>query len=262
MAVAVIVALLAAVGLGVLLAGDGDERLATPTPAPSASLSSTPAPSDEPVPSASVSGPATDAPDDLETTYLSPERAGQVEQPGWSIDASYVAAPGPVFDPCGDGAIPRRDVLAASAERQMSSRREAGGSMLTQEVFRYASDADASAAYEDYAATADRCSESRQPDTQFEGGGEIYQEVAAQDQSDESSRLLLRRIPCGGATGGSGSPEEAGCPRVFASYVMVARSGDVVTAALYAQGADGDPEQQARAIFVAVADQLADAVRG
>jgi hypothetical protein len=43
---------------------------------------------------------------------------------------------------------------------------------------------------------------------------------------------------------------------------MVVRTRDGLTTAQYSRGSDGDPEQQAEAIFTAVADQLATAVAG
>lgn len=187
---------------------------------------------------------------DLAAALLSPETAAAVEEPGWSVTEPYEPEAGPVLDPCGDEQFPRSGAIAASTERELGSTREAGGSDLVQEVFRYTSALEAADAFAGYAEAVERCPATPDPAAD---GLDVRHDVVAEDEADGVRRLLVQRRPCVG-------PDQ--CPPLYASYYLVAQAGDGLTAASYARGEDGDPADAARAMLEAIADQLDRAVRG
>jgi hypothetical protein len=182
--------------------------------------------------------------------FLPPEAAAAAELPGWRVDQAYEPAAGPLLDPCGGDPFPRADDVAASGERALGSQREAGGSELVQEVFRYSSSEAAADALAAYAAAVERCPDRASPQSP-EGYTERHSAVE-QTEGGGVRQLLVRRQPC---------LPEGRCPAHFSSYLLAAQAGDGLTVAAYAIGEDGDPEADARALLVAVAERLAAAVR-
>ncbi len=181
--------------------------------------------------------------------FLSPEAAAQAELPGWRVDEGYEPEAGPLLDPCGEADFPRADDVVASDERAMGSQREAGGSGLAQEVFRYASPRAAADASIGYADAVERCPERQSPQSP-EGYTDRYS-VVEQTDADGVQRLLVRRQPC---------MPQGQCAAHFRTYLFAAQAGDGVTVGDYGIGEDGDPEDAARALLVAAAEQLAAAV--
>lgn len=246
-AAAVVIALLAAAGLGVLLLrGDEPDRLATPSPAPSSVPPSTaPTPTAEPSASPSPSPSPSPTGWEVATAFLSPEAASTAEEPGWTVDEDTEPEPGALLDPCREGGFPLDAEVAASDERTMSSEREVGGSFLRQEVFRYADAGAATRAVAEYADRVERC-----PSTPVEGGpGDHTNEGTVVERADD--RLLVRLRSC--------APE---CSDLFTGYFLVARAEDGLTVAYYEVGEDGDPAEPAAALLDAAAEALAVAVRG
>lgn len=244
---------LALVGLAVLLlrAGSGgDDRLATPTAEPT---STSPAPSPEPTPEPSPEPsppPVAPAGWDVATAFLSPEAASDAELPGWSVDEGTEPEPGPLLDPCGDGDFPLSEAVAASDERAMSSsspEREAGGSHLQQEVFRYEAEQDAAAALSTYLDRVQQCP--RQPVEDGDLGHEVERTVVPEASGQD--RLLVRERAC-----------NPGCTDNFTTYALVVHADDGLSVLRYAIGEDGDPGENAPALLDAAADALQAAVRG
>ena len=238
-------ALSAVAGLGLLLLLRGTDSTApvatVTTPAStSASPSTTPSASPASTPSPSPSPPAPAVA--LDGAFLSPEQADAAESPGWSVDEAYEPVPGPVYDPCQQGAPPQEEAVVASAERAMGSSRETGGSSLTQELYGYADEQAASAAFDAYADATAQCPTGDVPDTD----GDTVERTVLPVADD---RYLVRERYC--------NPE---CTGIYASYTLVARSGRALTVAAFSQGEDGEPEDAARSLLDAAAEQLAAAV--
>lgn len=184
---------------------------------------------------------------DLATGFLSPEQAGQIEQPGWSVDDSHQPAPGPLLDPCATGVFPGDPV--DSVERAMGSEREVGGSRLVQEVLRYSDEPQAAAAFDVFAASVEQCPQA----PAVEGEGVTRFEVVGQGGVDGSRTLLVQVQPCG---------TENMCTAHFRSYLMLAQDGDGLTQVFYGLSEDGDPFDAAKDVLDAVAAQLVRTVRG
>jgi len=207
---------------------------ACPQDSPSASASPTPA-----------SGPTWEP----AAAFLSPEAAAQAELPGWRVDEDYEPEAGPLLDPCGEADFPRAVDVVASDERAIGSQREAGGSSLVQEVFRYSSPQAAADALAGYADAVERCPERQSPQAP-EGYTDRYS-VVEQTDADGVQRLLVRRQPCA---------LQGQCTAHFRTYLVAAQAGDGVTVADYSIGGDGDPGDDGRALQVADAEQLSAAV--
>jgi hypothetical protein len=126
----------------------------------------------------------------------------------------------------------------------MSSTREAGGSSLAQEAYRYSSSVVAHDAYLEYVARFQRCSD--MPDPNGFDGSTIRSELIGPGDPPSGDRLLIRRIPC----------QEGSCTEHFASYVMVVREADALTVVGYAIAEDGDPLEQAGRLAIAVHEHL------
>lgn len=184
--------------------------------------------------------PEPDAPFAPSEAFLSPEQAAAAESPGWAVDEAYEPAPGPLLDPCGDGAAPLAGEVTASAERAMGSRRDVGGSSLQQEVYVYGSTQAARDAVAAYAAAVERCPSAASPTSP--PGHTVRSSLVVSG----SSRLLVRRQGC--------APT---CTDLATTYALVAQAGRGVTVAAYGIGEDGDPAQAARALLDAVSAQLA-----
>lgn len=219
--------------------GTGQEAAGTPSPAGSR-------PTSPPTAATQAAGPGWEP----AAAFLPPEAAGSAELLGWQVDQAYEPAAGPLLDPCGADPFPLADEVVASGERALGSQREAGGSELVQEVFRYSSPEAAADALGGYVAAVERCPDRASPQSP-EGYTERHS-VVEQTDSGGVQQLLVRRLPC---------LPEGQCPAHFSSYLLAAQAGDGLTVAAYAIGEDGDPEADARALLVAVAEQLAAAVR-
>lgn len=246
LAAAAALALLAVVGAGVLVARSGDDA-SLATAAPSTSATPSTPPSASPTPSAPPSAPPSPSAAPalaLDDAFLSPEQAGAAESPGWSVDEAYEPSPGPVYDPCDEGTAPQAQALAASAERSMTSTREAGGSTLVQELYGYDDEVAAQDALIGYVRATEQCPTDDVPDTD----ADTVERTALRVTDD---RYLVRERYC--------NPE---CTGLYSTFTLVARAGQAVTVAAYAQGEDGEPEDAARALLDAVAEQLAAAVEG
>jgi hypothetical protein len=240
----------AALLAALLLGGCGDGRggaapdgpTASPPGSPAATAPAETAGPDREPPPTSTASPA--APPPVEELFLTPAEATAAESPGWAVDDAYDPQPGPLVDLCGDGDFPRASDVLASGERRMTSEREAGGSELVQEVFRYSSPAAAGAAWDDYAAQVERC-----PERPAETAPEITVRSAAvpAPTTEELRRVLVREVPC---------TDGEACTEHFATYLMVAQTGELVTAAAYGIGEDGDPQDAALALLDALADRL------
>lgn len=205
---------------------------------------------DEPSPTPASSPAPTAAPAwDPAAAFLSPEAAAQAEEPGWTVSLGYAPEAGPLLDPCGEGVFPRAHDVAASDEQAMSSTREAGGSGLAQEVFRYTSPEAAADALKTYADAVERCPEQQAPQSP-EGYTNRFS-VIEQTDVEGVRRLLVRRQPC---------TDQDQCTKHFRTYLFAAQTGDGVTVADYGIGEDGDPEDAARALLHAAAEQLGRAV--
>jgi hypothetical protein len=165
------------------------------------------------------------------------------------VDEEYEPEAGPLLDSCGEAGFPRAEDVVASNERAIGSQREAGGSRLAQEVFRYASLQAAADALAGYADAVERCPERQSPQAP-EGYTDRYS-VVEQTDADGVQRLLVRRQPCA---------PQGQCTAHFRTYLFAAQAGDGVTVADYGIGEDGDREDDARALLVAAAEQLAAAV--
>ena len=240
-----------AVSAGLALGGSGGpDRISQPAAATSPSVApSQPPPSAAPtaVPSA-VPAPTADlrARRDFDpaTAFLLPEDASQAEQPGWAL-ADPEPQPGPVLDPCSQGAVPQADEVVASAERGLGSRREAGGSSWQQEVYEYRGAAAARAALQAYADAVERCPsgpvQGRAPDD--------HRVERTLLPVRDGERLLVRERYCG--------PE---CTDIHTTYAVVVRSAFAVTVARYAVGEDGDPAQAAERLADAASFGLSGAV--
>lgn len=169
--------------------------------------------------------------------FLTPEQAGQAEQPGWAVVEPYEPANEPLLDPCGDQTEPpgARD----SGERAMSSRREVGGSSLVQEVFVHDDAASAQAALEAYLERIRRCptapAQQAPPDHTVERSL-----VPVAD-----GQVLVRERYCG-----------PGCTDLATSWVLLCRAGRLLSVARYGIGEDGDPEEWTRPLLAAVHRQL------
>lgn len=213
-----------------------DEACPQDSPSASASTSASPTP---------ASGPTWEP----AAAFLSPEAAAQAELSGWRVDEEYEPEAGPLLDPCGEADFPWAEDVVASDERAIGSQREAGGSRLAQEVFRYSSPQAAADALAGYADAVERCPERQSPQAP-EGYTDRYS-VVEQTGSDGVQRLLVRRQPCA---------PQGQCTAHFRSYLVAAQAGDGVTVADYGIGEDGDPEDDARALLVAAAEQLTAAV--
>ena len=215
---------------------------ACPQDSPSASASTSTSTSASPTP---ASGPTWEP----AAAFLSPEAAAQAELPGWRVDEEYEPEAGPLLDPCGEADFPRAEAVVASDERAIGSQREAGGSRLAQEVFRYSSPQAAAGALAGYADAVERCPERQSPQAP-EGYIDRYS-VVEQTSSDGVQQLLVRRQPCA---------PQGQCTAHFRTYLVAAQAGDGVTVADYGIGEDGDPDDDARALLVAAAEQLTAAV--
>jgi hypothetical protein len=179
--------------------------------------------------------------------FLSPEQASTAEMPGWAVDGEHEPGAGPLLDPCQQGRHP--GPFETSQERAMASVREAGGSRLVQEVFRYPSAQDASAAFEEYAAQVERC-----PSAPAVEGPEGYtSRFTAVDRSAEQGgqQLLVQVQPC---------DDQGACTAHFRTYLFVAQATDGLTAVAYGIGEDGDPVEDASALLDAAAKALSAAV--
>ena len=133
----------------------------------------------------------------------------------------------------------------------MSSQREAGGSSLLQEVYRYATATAAEQALAEYEQQFSRCSDTQDPNA--DEGWTIRSEVVDRQAGSGGTRTLVRRVPC--------SPEGA-CTEHFSTYTMLVREVDAVTVVLYTIGEDGDPIEWARPLIAAVQERLREVVAG
>lgn len=169
--------------------------------------------------------------------FLTPEQASQAEAPGWSVDEAYEPATEPLLDPCGDQTEPpgARD----SGERAMSSRREAGGSSLVQEVFVHDDDASAQAALEAYLDRVRRCPIAPAPQSPPDHTVERSLVEVADDQ------VLVRERYCG--------PE---CTDLYTTWVLLCRAGRLLSVARYGITEDGDPHEATPPLLAAVHAQL------
>ena len=243
------VALSSAVALTLVLAGGGalalsgrDEPDAL-RPAPFASPAPEPSDSPSPPPRAWF----------LPDAFLSAEEAARAEWPGWVVDEAAVPDNlTTVADPCRSGEIPLVDRVGDQGERVMGSTREAGGSSLLQEIYRYDSASDARKAFEEYEQQYARCASVPDPNVDGEGWT-IRSEVRRAELTPLGASLLVRRIPCdpGGA-----------CTEHFSTYEMVAQRAEALTVVGYTIGEDGDPAEEAAALLDAVQSRLAQVVSG
>lgn len=225
--------------------GGGDELRPAPfaSPAPS---SSAPTPSAAPAPVAPVGWFLPDA-------FLAAADAARVEDPGWVVDEAFEPdSLTSTADPCGERRIPLDDRVRDQGEQIMSSRREAGGSSLHQEIYRYETAEDAALAFGAYEQQYARCASVPNPDADGPGWT-TRSEVRRQELTPSGGSLLVRRIPCA---------PEGGCTMHFATYTMVVRHADAVTVVTYMIGEDGDPADEAEALLEAVQRQLARVVSG
>lgn len=240
LAVAVVVALLALGGLTVLLLGVDDDRLASTTPTASPEPSA-PSPAPPPEPSAATTPEA--ATWEVSAGFVTPEAASAAEEPGWAVSTTG-AEPGPLLDPCGDGDFPLPDAVA-SDEQALESEREAGGSNLAQEVFRYETEQDAAAAFAAYLERVQRC-----PRAPVEGTSDVVESTVVVDASGED-RVLVREQYCNPA-----------CTDLYTTYALVVLAQDGLSVVGYAIGEDGDPADDARALLDVAAQALQTAVNG
>jgi hypothetical protein len=185
----------------------------------------------------------------LAEAFLSPAAAAAAEGPPmnearWSVVEPYAPDQAPLADPCSEGSVPLAGEVVDSGERAMSSTREAGGSSLTQEVYRYSSSFVAYDAHLHYVDRFRRCSDVPDPNG-FEGST-IRSELIGPGDAPSGDRLLVRRLPC----------QEDTCTDHFATYVMVVREADALTVVGYAIAEDGDPLEQAGRIVGAVHEHL------
>lgn len=243
-AAAAVLAILAAAGIGVLIArgGSGADQVLAPTPAPTAAPSPSPEPS--PSPSPTPEPTPTQEPWEVSDAFLPPEAASEAEEPGWA-EVDHTPEAGPLLDPCAGDDIPLRESVAASDERALGAEQEAGGREIVQEVFRYTSGEDAAEALRTYRERVEQCP--RKATEQDELDDEIESTVV-EDASAED-RLLVRQRYCNPA-----------CTDLYTTYTLVASSGDGLTVLRYALGQDGDPEEGARALLDAAHEQLRTAV--
>lgn len=242
---AAVLALLALAGAGVLLlrGSDAQAPVARPTTdtSPSATPSSAPPPEPSPTPTPSPSPSAgTWEPSDA---FLTPEQASQAEGSDWAL-ADFSSDPEPLLDPCGGDGVPQAEAVDAEQDRALTAEREIASNELLQEVYRYAGEQDAAAAFATYRQRVEAC-----PRTPLDEGDEIESSIVTERSSDD--RLLVRQRYC--------NPE---CTDLFTRYAMVARSGAGLTVLRYAIGEDGDPAEPAGALLDAAAEALAAAVRG
>ena len=132
----------------------------------------------------------------------------------------------------------------------MSSQREAGGSGLRQEVFRYFSAQAAASALDGYVQRAQRC-----PRPPVPGAG------AVPDLAGHSLELSV--VQRTGATvlvrGRYCAPE---CTDIATRYWLLAQDRDGLIVASYGTGEDGDPARPARALLRATAEALRAATSG
>lgn len=240
LAVAVVVALLALGGLTVLLLGGDDDQLASTTPTASPTPSA-PSPAPPPTPSAAATPEA--ATWEVSAAFVAPEAASAAEEPGWAVSMAD-AEPGPLLDPCGDGDFPLPDAVA-SDEQALESEREAGGSNLAQEVFRYETEQDAAAAFAAYLERVQRC-----PGAPVEGTSDVVESTVVEDASGED-RVLVREQYCNPA-----------CTDLYTTYSLVVRSADGLSVLAYSIGEDGDPIDGVRPLLDAAAEALQAAVTG
>lgn len=182
----------------------------------------------------------------LSDAFLPPEVAAEAELPGWKVVSRLDPADGPVADPCRDGSPPMSEAVTEVAARAMGSTREAGGSNLAQEVYRYDSPDSAAEAFAVHEQRYARCAEV--PEQSGPDGQSVRSEVVART----ADRLLVRRIPC----------MSGGCAAHFSTYEMVVRVGSAVTLVAYAISEDGDPAEEAHALAAAVERRLRDVVSG
>lgn len=182
----------------------------------------------------------------LPDVLLTPEEAARAELPGWVVDESVEPdSLAPAADPCREGRIPLDDRVTDLGERVMGSRREAGGSSLHQEVYRYETAADAAAAFAEYEEQYARCAEVQDPNN--DPGWTIRSEVRQREGAADSERLLVRAVPCGPA---------GGCIAHFATYTMLLREAEAVTVVTYLISEDGDPAEDAESLLAAVQERL------
>lgn len=200
-------------------------------------------PTEEPPPPRTTSWAVGDA-------FLSPERASQVESEGWRVPARQTPDPAPLADLCGTGTVPGADRLREQAERAMSSTREAGGSSLAQEVYRYDSAETAKAAFAESLAGISRCEEVQDPND--EPGNTIRSEHVHAERRGTYEAVLLRRVPC----------KSGSCVDHWATYLMLVHAAEALTVVGYTIAEDGDPRAEAEALLTAVAEHLAQTVGG
>ena len=198
----------------------------------------------EPTPTPTPPAPARDW--SLSDAFLPPEVAAEAELPGWKVVSRLDPEDGPVADPCRDGSPPMSEAVTEVAARAMGSTREAGGSNLAQEVYRYDSPDSAAEAFAVHEQRYARCAEV--PEQSGPDGQSVRSEVVART----ADRLLVRRIPC----------MSGGCAAHFSTYEMVVRVGSAVTLVAYAISEDGDPAEEAHALAAAVERRLRDVVSG
>lgn len=170
---------------------------------------------------------------ELADAFLPPEAASAAEQSGWAVVQSYKAEAAPLADPCEEGAAPLAREVESSAERGLRSSREAGGSSLAQEVYRYSTPPAGEDAFRLYTERYYRCAEVQDPNGSSDMT--IRSQVVELDERPDGSRLVVRRVPC---TAGS-------CADQFATYVFVVRSADALSVVAYAISEDGDPRADA-----------------
>lgn len=180
--------------------------------------------------------------------FLSPDDAAAAEQPGWAP-----VAPGStetLLDPCGEGAVAMPPGAVLAVERvTLSSRREAGGSSLVQEVTRYDGAASAGVAFDAYTDRVARCDGRPMPGDP----GAVERLMAEVGAGPGGLRTaLIRRVPCYGDA----------CTDHFATYALLAQAGDGLALAEYAIAEDGDPADDARALLEALGARLLETVAG
>ena len=176
---------------------------------------------------------------EVTAAFLSPQAAGRAELPGWSV-TDAPAVPGPLLDPCRSRWFPGQQDVLASAERQMTSQREAGGSALRQEVFRYRTARAAAAALRQYVQDVQRC-----PRGSVTGPpqGDAVQLSVVEDVPGRSA--LVRSRYC-----------NPSCNDLFVEYYLLVRAADGLSALEYEVGEDGDPADGARALLRAAERRL------
>ena len=200
-AVGSVVAVLALTA-GVAL-GSGPDRIAPPATGPSSSA-----------PPSLATWDATDA-------LLTAEDTTSVEPGDWVVSGAPQER---LLDPCEGGTRYLTDETVEATERRgLEVRREAGGTQVDQEVYRYVSAQDAAEAVAGYRRAVEECPS--EPETGILGGTRTHEGVATARDGELYVRVLTDCPSC--------AP--------YPYYLAVVQVGDGVAVLSVVVGADGDP---------------------